>query len=120
MTEAPAQSAPPGKWWGWGDPGRRLPLPESAVEMLRAELGPGERSPRVELDDVAVQGARPLPAAVTEAVNAASVLTAHEQRVRRAAGKSYPDLIRLRTGRLDVAPDAVVMPGNPGQVAALL
>ena len=33
---------------------------------------------------------------------------------------SYPDLVRLRSGRLASAPDAVVMPGSPEQVAALL
>jgi alkyldihydroxyacetonephosphate synthase len=120
LADTPAQAAPPGKWWGWGDPDKRLALPPSALAMLRSELGAGEPTPRVSLDDVAVAGPRALPEAVTQAVNPASILTAHEQRVRRAAGKGYPDLIRLRTGRLGVAPDAVVMPGNPEQVATLL
>ena len=35
---------------------------------------------------------------------------ATEDRLRRAAGRSYPDLIRLRTGRLEHAPDAVLVP----------
>src|SRR5918996_1155277 len=35
-------------------------------------------------------------------------------------GWGYPDLIRLRGGRLGPAPDAVVMPGSPSQVSALL
>jgi alkyldihydroxyacetonephosphate synthase len=53
-------------------------------------------------------------------VGAAGVLTAHEQRVRRAAGSGYPDLIRLRTGTLANGPDGVVMPGSPEEVAAVL
>ena len=41
-------------------------------------------------------------------------------RVEHAAGRSYPDLFRLRTGNLEGAPDAVVEPGSAGEVAALL
>jgi alkyldihydroxyacetonephosphate synthase len=88
--------------------------------MLRSELGEAEPVRRVELDQVAMPAPRPLPDAIVEAVNSASVLVAHEQRVRRAAGRSYPDLIRLRSGRVGGAPDAVVMPGTPEQVSALL
>ena len=88
--------------------------------MLRGELGDGEPSGRVELDEVALPAPRPLPGAIADAVNSASVLTAHEQRVRRSAGRSYPDLVRLRSGALRAGPDAVVMPGTPEQVAALL
>src|SRR5215211_6139421 len=50
----------------------------------------------------------------------AAVLTGHEQRVRRAAGRGYPDLVRLRAGRLADAPDAVVLPGNAAEVARVL
>jgi alkyldihydroxyacetonephosphate synthase len=88
--------------------------------MLRSELGEGDPTPAVELDEVGVAAPRELPASVAAAVNEASVLVAHEQRVRRAAGKGYPDLIRLRGGTLGAAPDAVVMPGDRDQVAALL
>ena len=112
-------AAPPGKWWGWGDPEKRFPLEPAALAMLRDELGEAEPSPRVELEQVAVPPPRELPSLV-DAVNAASLLTAHEQRVRRAAGKSYSDLVRLRSGRPGQAPDAVVMPGSREQVAAVL
>jgi alkyldihydroxyacetonephosphate synthase len=119
MAEQPAWSAA-SKWWGWGDPEKRASLPPSAVEMLAAEVGPAEPATRVELDQVAMPEARPLPEAVLSTVDPASVLTAHEHRVRRAAGRGYPDLVRLRTGRLDAAPDAVVMPADAGEVAAIL
>jgi alkyldihydroxyacetonephosphate synthase len=110
----------PGKWWGWGDPDKRLPLSDEALALLRSELGGAEPSARVELPAVAVPEARPLPDGLIEAVNRASVLTAHEHRVRRAAGKSYPDLVRLRAGRLEHAPDGIVLPGSAEQVAAVL
>ena len=119
-SEARSPGAPPGKWWGWGDPAKRLALPDSGLAMLRDELGEAEPAARVELDQVAMPEARPLPGALTEAVNQASVLTAHEHRVRRAAGKGYPDLIRLRAGRLEAAPDAVVLPGSAEQIARIL
>ena len=114
----PAETAP--KWWGWGDPGRRLELSPDATAMLRSELGRADPGERVELDAVSMPEARSLPDAVVAALNPAGVLVAHEQRLRRAAGKGYPDLVRLRSGRLDSAPDAVVMPGSAEQVAALL
>ena len=121
MTEAQGSyGAPPGKWWGWGDPDKRLPLSDEALEMLREELGEAEPSARVELAEVALPEARPLPEGLTKAVNRASVLTAHEHRVRRAAGRSYPDLVRLRGGRLEHAPDGIVLPGSAEQVAAVL
>jgi len=116
----PAANAKPRKWWGWGDPDKRTPLGESALRMLREELGEAEPDHRVQIDEVAIPEPRPLPDSLADAVNAASVLTAHEQRVRRAAGSSYPDLVRLRHGELGRAPDAVVMPGSPEQVAAVL
>ncbi len=111
---------PPMRWWGWGAEGKRLPLSQRAEAMLAEELGPGEPDPRVDLEAVALPGARPVPEALVDAVNRASVLASHEQRVRRAAGRGYPDLVRLRRGRLDAAPDAVVMPGSAEQVARVL
>ena len=112
--------APPGKWWGWGDPDKHLPLGAGAIRMLREQLGEAQPTRRVELDEVFLPPPRELPAAVSQAVNPASVLTAHEHRLRRAAGKSYPDLVRLRSGRPGAAPDAVVMPGTAEQVAGVL
>jgi alkyldihydroxyacetonephosphate synthase len=97
-----------------------MALPAAALEMLRSELGETEPMRSVELDEVALPAPRPLPGSIVDAVNQASVLVAHEQRVRRSAGRSYPDLVRLRGGRLAAAPDAVVMPGNPAQLADVL
>jgi alkyldihydroxyacetonephosphate synthase len=107
------------KWWGWGDPEKRLEVAEDARATLVAELGATEPSPRAELEDVTMPEARALPDAVTRAA-ADALLTGHEDRVRRATGKSYPDLFRARSGRLDAAPDAVVTPRSAEQVLAVL
>ncbi|MET0730689.1 MAG: FAD-binding oxidoreductase [Solirubrobacterales bacterium] len=120
MPEPTQRTARPPKWAGWGDPEKRMALPTAALEMLRSELGETEPMRSVELDEVALPAPRPLPGSIVDAVNQASVLVAHEQRVRRSAGRSYPDLVRLRGGRLAAAPDAVVMPGNPAQLADVL
>jgi alkyldihydroxyacetonephosphate synthase len=108
------------KWNGWGDPDKRTPLGDGARAMLREELGEGELAPSVELESVQLPDARPLPDSVVGVVSADSAENGHEQRVRRAVGRSYPDLVRLRTGQLDRAPDAVLTPADAAEVAALL
>jgi alkyldihydroxyacetonephosphate synthase len=108
------------KWWGWGSPAKRAELGPEAAAMLRSELGEAEPAPRVELEQVALPAPRPLPAEISRAVGPAAVLNGHEHRVRRAAGRGYPDLVRLRAGRLEDAPDAVVLPGSVGEVARIL
>jgi alkyldihydroxyacetonephosphate synthase len=109
------------KWWGWGDPERRLELPATGVAALREELGlePGDAWERVELDQVDLPEPRPLPEGVRTAAGD-GVTESDEARLRRAAGRSYPDLIRLRAGRLETAPDAVVSPLDARAVGAVL
>jgi alkyldihydroxyacetonephosphate synthase len=108
------------KWWGWGDPERRVELPATAVSAVRAELGVGanDGSEPVAIDEVSLPEARPIPDAVRAA--AGEVLDDPDDRIRHAAGRSYPDLVRLRTGRLASAPDVVLRPADADGVAALL
>jgi alkyldihydroxyacetonephosphate synthase len=108
------------KWWGWGDPERRVELAPTAISAVREELGvgPDDGSEPVAIDEVSLPEARPLPDAVRAA--AGEVLDGSDDRIRHAAGRSYPDLIRLRTGQLENAPDAVVRPADADGVAALL
>ncbi len=108
------------KWWGWGEEGRHLELSDGALSMLRDELGFADPAPRVELEEVAMPEARELPAAVRDLADGGGLLVAHEQRVRRAAGRGYVDLVRLRTGRLSEAPDAIALPAGEEQTAAYL
>src|SRR3954453_19897119 len=108
------------KWWGWGDPERRLELPATAVAAVRDELGlgPDDQAEPVALDQVSLPEQRPVPDAVGAA--AGEVLDSRDDRIRHAAGRSYPDLVRLRTGRLEHAPDAIVRPVDAAGVAATL
>jgi alkyldihydroxyacetonephosphate synthase len=113
------------RWWGWGRDEDAIELPEAAAELLRGELGLSgdERGTRVELDAVTVPPVRLNSAArdaLSAVVGAEAVVEAHEVRVSHAAGRSYPDLVRLRAGDASGAPDAVVYPSESGQLAPLL
>ncbi len=77
---------------------------------------------------VALANVRLTPSALTAAtleelraiVGAEHVHDGHAERVWHAAGKGYPDLVRLRAGEPDGAPDAVLYPASHEQVRALL
>ncbi len=94
-------------------------MPEATQAALRSELGiePGDASEPVALEQVELPAARPIPDAVRTAAGG-ELLSGDEDRIRRAAGRSYPDLVRLRTGKLELAPDAVAVPSSAEQVAA--
>src|SRR3954454_22153545 len=108
------------KWWGWGDPERRLELAPAAGAAVREELGvgPDDGSEPVAIEQVALPDPRPIPAAVRTAAN--EVRESPDERIRHAAGRSYPDLVRLRSGRLEHAPDAVLRVADAAGVAAVL
>jgi alkyldihydroxyacetonephosphate synthase len=120
MTAAEHSAGPMMKWWGWGDPAKRVELGPEAAAMLRSELGEAEPAERAELDQVVMPEPRPLPAEIAGAVGPGAVLEGREHRIRRAAGRGYPDLVRLRGGKLDEAPDAVVLPGSAAEVKRVL
>jgi alkyldihydroxyacetonephosphate synthase len=90
------------------------------VAALRDELGvePGDAVEPVALERVSLPAPRPVPEAVRAA--AGEVLDGEEGRLRRAAGRSYPDLIRLRTGQVECAPDAVLWPADAAAVEGVL
>jgi alkyldihydroxyacetonephosphate synthase len=100
-------------WWGWGDPTRRTELDATALDVLRERIGELEPWPLAAgPEDFELPAARPLPRAVVDAVGEAAVFDGKEDRLRHAAGRGYVDLARLRSGRLDEAPDAVLVPAD--------
>jgi alkyldihydroxyacetonephosphate synthase len=90
--------------------------------MLGERLGvePGDASQHVSMDAVSLPEPAPLPDAVARAAGEAEPQTGREQRIRHAAGRSYPDLVRLRSGALEGAPDAVIAPESAAGVEELL
>jgi alkyldihydroxyacetonephosphate synthase len=113
------------RWWGWGEDGHEVSIPEPALELLRDELGadPSQRRGPVALEEVRLEAPR-LPGSARErlaaAVGAEHVRDDRETRVVHAAGRGYADLVRLRSGDGSSAPDAVVAPGSADQVRAVL
>jgi alkyldihydroxyacetonephosphate synthase len=116
--------APSMRWWGWGADEHAERLPAHAERFLRERLGMDARErPPVALADVKVrqsaltEGQRARLAAI---VAAEHVREDHGERILHAAGKGYPDLLRMRAGEPDGTPDAVVHPDGHEQVQALL
>jgi alkyldihydroxyacetonephosphate synthase len=114
------------RWWGWGEDGHVVAMPEAATALLREEIGADPSAPprrHVALEEVRLPAPR-LPAAAREGLSAAvgadRVRDDREARVAHAAGRSYPDLVRLRVGDGSSAPDAVVTPESVDQVRAVL
>lgn len=108
---------------GWGDPSRRPGLPPHALSFLAGTVGLGAPSRPVPLDQVRVPAAALPPAVRAELVallGPAAVADDAATRVRHAAGRSYLDLLALRSGAPREAPDAVLLPADPAQVAAVL
>jgi alkyldihydroxyacetonephosphate synthase len=113
------------RWWGWGEDAHDVPVPEHALAMLRSELGidPAAGARPVALEEVRLPDSRldaSVRARLAAVVGEQHVLEDRAARVGHAAGRSYPDLVRLRTGELAGAPDAVVAPGSTEQVQAVL
>ena len=81
--------------------------------MLREELGDAKPSPRAGLEQVVLprREAR-CPRRWLAPPGARACPQRPRTRIRHAAGRGYPDLVRLRTGELDAAPDAGVAPAT--------
>jgi alkyldihydroxyacetonephosphate synthase len=112
------------RWWGWGEDAHALELPPATEQLLRSQLGlEGEPSPPVALEDVRLrEPALPdvVAARLREAVGEKHLRADRLARVSHALGRSYPDLVRIRSGDASSAPDAVALPASPEQVKAVL
>ncbi|GAA1675932.1 FAD-binding oxidoreductase [Fodinicola feengrottensis] len=107
-------------WYGWGDPAARTELPESAQQLLASALRLPERIlPPPAEEDVKLP-ATELPVDFAAVVGEAYVLTDPHSRLLHSAGKSTIDLLRLRSGEVREAPDAVLLPADHDEILTLL
>ncbi len=106
---------------GWGPADAKPELGAGARALLRERIGATQPAPSASLRSIRLPAAAEVPAAVIAAAGGAdAVSSSDEDRVRHAAGSSYPDLIALRSGALAAAPDAVLAPADATAVAAVL
>ncbi len=83
------------------------PNPRPPVALARVQLPPAQLP----------EGAR---SELQRLLGASAVREDHAERVGHAAGRGYPDLLRLRAGDLHEAPDAVLHPRSTEQLGALM
>jgi alkyldihydroxyacetonephosphate synthase len=121
----PPDPHPEPSWRGWGDP-RQIPeLPEVVRKLLAEGLGVHGTAPdrASRISDLRLPGPRlgdAATAALGAVVGADYALADDEARIRHTRGKSTPDLLRVRAGEVDDAPDLVVLPGSHEDVLDLL
>jgi len=116
-------------WYGWGRMDRAVAFPPERAEQLLGELtrrlgGALEPAPvRCSLEELKLPASR-LDAALLvrlrEACGDDAVYQDAGTRAWHAVGRGLPDLLRLRLGALERAPDVVVFPGSEQAVTALL
>lgn len=112
------------RWGGWGTEHDDAPLDAALRAAFVAAYGlDGRVTPPPARDDVCLPPAH-LPAearaALVGVVGSEHLHDDHATRAEHAAGRSTLDLLAVRAGTLPAAPDAVVAPGDPAEVQALL
>lgn len=115
------------KWWGWGWEDHALPLESRPVlwKLLcdKLQVPPNLVRAVVPLDQIGVPPSLLSPTDLTELeslVGEENVAIDNAARITHAFGKGYKDLVRLRAGRVERAPDAVVYPPDEAAVRNLL
>jgi alkyldihydroxyacetonephosphate synthase len=115
---------PPMKWNAWGDPAQAKPLSDGIRSLLKQALGVEESAaPELEAAQVRLR-----PSALSDAdhdgliaiVGAAYCSVDDRGRLLRAGGKSTLDLLRRKDSGVQDAPDAVLLPGDEIEIAAIL
>jgi alkyldihydroxyacetonephosphate synthase len=112
------------RWWGWGEAAHPAMLGDDALRFLREHVGVAQQpKPPVALANVRLPAASVPARALDElraAVGARGLRDDHATRVAHAAGRGYTDLLALRAGAPQGAPDAVVYPADAQSLRAAL
>jgi alkyldihydroxyacetonephosphate synthase len=120
----PASGPPEMRWWGWGREDRRPPLTSRLAGLLDDSLGlDGVLRDPVSLADVRLPAPTLTPKArerLEAVVGGGYVRSDAVSRVTHSGGKSYADLVAIRSGAPHGAPDAVVYPNSHEAILVLL
>ncbi|OBG67885.1 flavoprotein [Mycobacterium sp. E3339] len=123
MTQ-PEGLLPPMKWNAWGDPAAAKPLSEGIRSLLKQAVGIDDaQRAELEADQVRLR-----PSALSDEdrealagiVGAPHCRTDDRDRLLHAGGKSTIDLLRRKDPGVQDAPDAILLPGDDDEVAAVL
>ncbi|MBJ7458749.1 MAG: FAD-binding oxidoreductase [Thermoleophilaceae bacterium] len=122
--QRPTERVPYLDWSLWGVAGEAEPLPEDRRTLIRQALGAELDGPAVvPVESVELPPSRLTPEqllAVGQVVGEQNISRESAVRLVHCMGKSTPDLLRARTGAVDAAPDAVVLPATHDEVEKLL
>ena len=115
---------PPMKWNAWGDPAEAKPLSDGIRALLKQALGVDDaRGCRAGARRRSGCGRRRCRAAdrdgLAEIVGAEYCGVDDRARLLRAGGKSTLDLLRRKDTGVQDAPDAVLLPGDEDEIAAI-
>lgn len=115
------------RWNGWGLARQANPMPADARQWAWIEETLGlshlPATPAVALKDIRLPHCRldeAMLARLRDIVGGNQLRTDDYERAFHARGKSYHDLLYLRAGKLDMAPDAVVYPRSADEVLAVV
>jgi len=113
------------KWWGWGLEDAPPAKAEGFLSFLSQRIGPWPdfNKPPPLLDQIEMRPPGASPRLLDELVAAVGrdyVRTDQRSRVFHSLGRSYRDLIRLRSGRIPAPPDAIVYPADHDQTVRVL
>ncbi|MEX7473922.1 FAD-binding oxidoreductase [Mycobacterium adipatum] len=112
------------KWNAWGDPQAAKPLSDGIKTLLKQALGvDGPATPDLDITEVRVRPSTLGDSdreALEAIVGAQFCRTDDDSRLRRAGGKSTPDLLRRKDTGVQDAPDAVLLPAGEDDIADVL
>ena len=112
------------RYWGWGEDGRAPVANGHLVEWLAGRLGglDGELPPASPeaFEKRPCRLSRKDLRRLEEVVGSGGLSTSMRNRLVHAAGKGYPDLVRMRAGGRVALPDAVAYPRDTVQAQRLL
>lgn len=115
------------KFWGWGDPHKEYDLAHRPLlwDFVQAQLGLENRVDVAPLrpEQITVPEARIHPdfqRIVTARLGGEQVSNDPQVRLHHAYGKSYRDLLRARSGKVDRVPDLVLFPRDRAEVETIL
>jgi alkyldihydroxyacetonephosphate synthase len=110
--------------WGWGDPDQARSIPPGALAEISDRFDVSEPlQGHADASDFQIPQSRCSQALLDQLsriVGADGVDVSVRSRVLRSLGKSYPDLCRGRSGRLDSAIDCVVRVASAEEVSGVL